>query len=535
MSQSTFTPMSRREAAHTFRRAAALGILADLLLRAPALGLGASLWIGALALAASRPVLRAPGVTRWAALEPAAMVLLAMVAIATRTSPLLVLVALGLLASAGTLALLRVREMAPGRTGPADIVAALFDGGWTAVTGPGAALARIGRREEGDIESVGGEGVKAWVAVGVRGVFLAAPLLLLFGALFSSADPAFGAFLGRWSEMLFGDLPGHVAVATAAAAASAGGLWALRARPPSSAPRLRPPAVVGTGEVLVVLLLVNLLFAGFLTFQAGYLFGGRELVHATDGLGYADYARRGFFELVTAAAVVLPVLLASEWVARGDAREKWFRASSRVLVAMVAVLLVSAAHRMFLYQEAYGLTEDRVYTSAFMVWLALAFAWAARTVLRGRPERFPGGALRAGAVIGALLILLDPAGSIVRVNAARAAEPDTPALDVPHLLSLGADGVPEMVGLLDEVEGARRCTLARGLLRRSFSHEAGDWRGWNAARWRARRAVESRMAELREAVRSCPAEATETSPPGPSPRTDPTGPSSRDPASPPRR
>ena len=39
--------------------------------------------------------------------------------------------------------------------------------------------------------------------------------------------------------------------------------------------------------------------------QLRYLFGGAALVHVTAGLTYAQYARRGFFELVTVAALLL--------------------------------------------------------------------------------------------------------------------------------------------------------------------------------------------------------------------------------------
>ena len=53
----------------------------------------------------------------------------------------------------------------------------------------------------------------------------------------------------------------------------------------------------------------------------------------------------------------------------------------------------SGLHRMRLYQGAYGLTELRLYTMAFMLWLGVVFGWFAWTVLRGHRERFAWGAL----------------------------------------------------------------------------------------------------------------------------------------------
>ena len=41
---------------------------------------------------------------------------------------------------------------------------------------------------------------------------------------------------------------------------------------------------------------------------------------ASSTLTYADYARRGFFELAIVAALVLPLLLLFDWLARRDVR-----------------------------------------------------------------------------------------------------------------------------------------------------------------------------------------------------------------------
>ena len=50
--------------------------------------------------------------------------------------------------------------------------------------------------------------------------------------------------------------------------------------------------------------------------QFRYLFGGAALVQVSETLTYAEYARRGFFELVAVAALLLPIMLLLDWVAR---------------------------------------------------------------------------------------------------------------------------------------------------------------------------------------------------------------------------
>ena len=66
---------------------------------------------------------------------------------------------------------------------------------------------------------------------------------------------------------------------------------------------------IGIIEIGTVLGAIDLLFLSFVIVQFRYLFGGHALVQATTGLTYAEYARRGFFELVAVAALVLPLLL----------------------------------------------------------------------------------------------------------------------------------------------------------------------------------------------------------------------------------
>ena len=70
--------------------------------------------------------------------------------------------------------------------------------------------------------------------------------------------------------------------------------------------------VLGIVELGIVLGLLDVLFLAFVLVQFRYLFGGAELVQVSATLTYAEYARRGFFELVAVAA-----LLAADHAAAG--------------------------------------------------------------------------------------------------------------------------------------------------------------------------------------------------------------------------
>src|SRR6185295_6990389 len=79
-----------------------------------------------------------------------------------------------------------------------------------------------------------------------------------------------------------------------------------------------PDGALGLTEVATALGALVLLFAAFVAVQLRYFFGGDALVQATAGMRYADYARRGFFELVTVSVLVLPVLLSANALLRRD-------------------------------------------------------------------------------------------------------------------------------------------------------------------------------------------------------------------------
>lgn len=347
-----------------------------------------------------------------------------------------------------------------------------------------------------------------WRQVGAIGLgaVIAIPLLLVFGGLFVSADAAFESlltslrldlrnaaghvfFTGLWGGLAAGYLRG--------ACLGSAGVAAAGERLPS--PNVR---FATTATVLGAL---DLLFLLFVSLQARWLFGGAALVERTTGLTMAEYARRGFFELTTAAALVLPVLLVAEWATAREKREQEtsFRALATLLVLLVGVLLASALQRMLLYVRAFGLTELRLYTTAFMVWLAGVFAWFVWTVLRRARARFAFGALVQALVVLAGLHVANPDAVIARVNLARVAS--GARFDAVYVArDLSADAVPVLLDALPRLGDPERREVARRLLVRWTGRARRDWRSWNWSEARARSLVRARATELTGILRASP-------------------------------
>jgi hypothetical protein len=278
--------------------------------------------------------------------------------------------------------------------------------------------------------------------------------------------------------------------------------------PAPTAPTLAEAAGVkgvslGVVEVGVVLGLLNALFLSFVVVQLRYFFGGSEVVLSSADMTYAEYARRGFFELVWVAALVLPLLLGVHWMLRKEnpAHERLFRALSGGLLLMLFVIMTSAVGRMRLYQSEYGQTELRFYVTAFMGWLAVVFVWFALTVLRGERERFACGALVAAVAIVGSLHFVNPNALIVRTNAALARE--RRVFDAPYASSLGADAVPALLEALPQMRPHERAQVASNLLAWAV-FDNSDWRSWNWSRSRARALVAGQETMLREWAKQTP-------------------------------
>jgi len=232
--------------------------------------------------------------------------------------------------------------------------------------------------------------------------------------------------------------------------------------------------------------------------QLRYFFGGAELVQETLGLTYAEYARRGFLELVMASGLVLPVLLGADWALRSapPPHRRVLRHLAGLLLALLAVIMASGLERARLYVAAFGWSEIRLYATACMLYLVGLFAWLAATVLRERRHRFAFGAFVQGLTVLGALHVLNPDAFIVRRNLERAAT--ARPFDAAYAVSLSGDAVPVLLDALPRLDTRNRCDVATALLHRWGDPSGPDWRTWNWGRARARRLV----AEHRPALTS---------------------------------
>ena len=464
--------------------AVAIGVIADHLFRAPVWGVNVALAAGMLA-AAGMAMPSAEPRAPWAWL--AAVFFATMWAV--RDAPLLLVDLLAAL-SLTSLPLLGERSLQLRAVDLFNLLTAPLRTAWIISFGT-LDFAHIVRSRAFPAR----EGSGRARAIGA-GVLVATPLVLLFGALFASADPVFDVAISSVFTSNVGPFISHGISAAALAWATAGYLWVL-AKPPRAPTALFEIPSIGGLQVLTPLIAILVLFALFIGVQASSLFGGAEFVETTTGLTFAEYARGGFFQLVFASMLVLPLLYFAPAIA-GPLDDRGTRNLQAVMAAQIGLtglVLASALWRMGLYVGAYGLTEDRINGTAIMVWIAATLGVFAFTVVRGRPRHAAFGSLVAAVATLAALNLMNPNATIARYNLAHQQGRE---IDFEHLASLGGDAVPVLVSGIDLVPPAWRCRLIADLRTRYLTPK-GDWRGWNLARERAREAV----AGL-EPVEACP-------------------------------
>lgn len=449
--------------------AVAAGLVGALLLPTPVPGIGVLL-TGLAVTAATLPLARRRLGPHQIGLGVLALALLAVVAV--RDSP--DVVALCLIAAGG----LASYALAGGRT-------------WTGLLLGSASTALAGLRApawvlRGVTAARPGSGGRAGI---LRGTLLACLLLLVFGALFRGADPAFAAQLDRLlPDLAVADLPVRTflfaAVAGLAVAAS------LLAAAPPRWDALAPPPGRGSrrAEWVIPIAALDLLFLSFLAIQATVLFGGRDHVLGTAGLTFAEYARQGFAQLLAATAMTLVVVaVASRTAPRTGAGDRLLvRTLLGVLCLLCLFVVGSALWRLGLYEDEFGFTAARLGARTVEAWFGLVLVLVGAALIAGRTALLP----RAIAISGALTLLVfaaaNPDGRVAAHNVARFEQ--TGRIDTAYLGRLSADAVPALDRLPSPTREEVLACLARPLSR------PRPWSSANLGRAQARAILAERPA-----------------------------------------
>ncbi|MDP1779559.1 MAG: DUF4173 domain-containing protein, partial [Anaerolineales bacterium] len=267
------------------------------------------------------------------------------------------------------------------------------------------------------------------------------------------------------------------------------------------------PPFLGYIESTIVLGNVVALFTAFVVIQFQYFFGGQTNIHI-DGYTYAEYARRGFGELVAVAFFALLMLLTLSAVTKREteAQRNIYSGLGVTLVALLLVMLVSAYQRLGLYEAVYGFSRLRTYTHVFLIWIGLLLVVTIALEILRKERMFMFAALVASLGFAISLPILNVDAFIVNQNIQReinAQTQDRVDLDAQYFLDLSDDAVPTLVKayqtptLPAPVREKIGASLACINYERGKDHRKLTWQSFHFARANADKALASILKDIK--------------------------------------
>ncbi len=231
---------------------------------------------------------------------------------------------------------------------------------------------------------------------------------------------------------------------------------------------------------ITVLVIINAVYLLFTLVQFRYFFSGTLQADFT----YAEYARKGFFELLFVTLINLSItVIVLTFVNRSTSLMR--RATQIMLTILVlasSIMLSSAFLRLSMYEDAYGFTFTRVLVHSFMIFLVVIFTYTLVKIWVERLSLFHFYFITSLIYYTAITIV-DLDQIVVKENMSR--YETTGKIDVHYLNNLSYRGV---LGLIDLYQKDRNIPdLKTILIERKQEALAEDlpWQSYNLKREQA--------------------------------------------------
>jgi hypothetical protein len=348
----------------------------------------------------------------------------------------------------------------------------------------------------------------------LAGIVITLPILLLVASLLASADTMFDHIMAKVPE-LFGRIQAGelifrmiwiVVVSTMIFAYVWGLLFPLARKdrkreetlryleagdhgdhgdhidpvPAQPAKSMRIDATI----TVTMLIMMNAVYVLFAIVQFSYFFGG-GIAALPDGVTYAEYARRGFAELVIVTVINFTLLMVTLYGVDRSSRsmDRLLRSLLALLIGCTAVMLCSAWLRLSIYERAYGFSETRLLVHAFMLFLIVLFIIALNKLWNDRTKLMKLYIITA--ITAYVLINYVQIDVIVASNNIERYE-KTGSLDGHYLGSLDYEVAPYLIELKNKHPQLSEANEAIETMKRRLEKpEEPSWLSFNAAEWRA--------------------------------------------------
>jgi hypothetical protein len=293
------------------------------------------------------------------------------------------------------------------------------------------------------------------------GILISLPILFIFTLLLSSADLAFGDLIADWSgnfldELIDGDTFGKILMGGIVAVYFA--VFNFSLWNPNSALKYfteqysdsKTLAINKNWDSLtasVVLTLINLLFILFVAVQFFYLFAGKgNVIGENANYTYAEYARRGFKELLLVSVLIYAVayLLNLKVDLKSKVLGIYYRVNFVLLLLLTLVISFSAQMRLTLAESTYGFTDVRLFGHFIMTFVAVSLVTLLVLSFYNDSVKYINRINLVYVFIAFVTVLLIPSDYVIaRANYARYI--DKNQIDLPYMLNLSDEAIPVLV------------------------------------------------------------------------------------------
>ncbi len=192
-------------------------------------------------------------------------------------------------------------------------------------------------------------------------------------------------------------------------------------------------------DVSIILGTLCVVFGLFILIQVKYLFAGSQL---PNGLNYADYARRGYGELLRATVLASAVIYFTVAGTKDAVQTRLRSILPSVLVVLNGIVVLSAWKRLSLYESAYGWTMARFVARLGLICILLGsillLLWVNRLI---SARRLFGYSWYVVAIVLMIAAILNPIGIITERNITERSNREVP-IDYAYLNHLSADSYP---------------------------------------------------------------------------------------------
>jgi len=209
----------------------------------------------------------------------------------------------------------------------------------------------------------------------IIGLVISIPIIAIVIMLLSSADMIFNYYLNNITRIFdnidLSNVVPHIIMIGIVTFYLLGYVWSFKIERKQQEDKGELEAVnLETLVFITVLTVMNVLYLIFTLIQFSYLYGGEGMVLPSN-FTYAEYARRGFFELVAVTIINFVIILGCLKYAKkeNEVLIKILDVLLSVLILFTVNMLYSANFKLSLYESSFGYTYLRVFVHLFMILL----------------------------------------------------------------------------------------------------------------------------------------------------------------------